>query len=175
MGQKFSAKYGWRKPIGPENIIGETEIGQDTNTLIFPGISSCTSITFRCADRLVGVHLTIADDVSVFGRLIEGVKERVGPVLAVYHIGRLNHSWSGWNGQDGLGWPAQAATVKDLLGIDNDTPSYFAVTQDSWRDVRVTRAGTAVSAESRVRFVGNYDDGASWDTDLVLALAPAVG
>ena len=174
MKQRFSAHNGWRNAVGGANVIGETEVGEHANTLFYQGISTCTSITFRCANKLVGIHLTVLEDVSMFGRLLEGVKERAGPILAIYHIGRIHNSAGGWNSQDDLAWPAQAARVRYLMGCDETVQSFYAQTQAGTRDVRIVRNGAAIAARSRPLQIGNLDDNASWTTALPLLEAPGV-
>ncbi|QDC10137.1 hypothetical protein FHY55_13155 [Oceanicola sp. D3] len=141
MGTQFSPRYGFRAGGGTDEIIRETCGGWNAGRLVYPGVSSCTTITFRDgAGNLAGLHLAMSDTLIMAGRLIELVRPHLaGGVTAVIHVGRMSDTLGGWNTQPGYDWPAQAVTVRGLVNAPA-VPTYYVDTPHGGYDVQVEPA-----------------------------------
>ncbi|RYG89726.1 hypothetical protein EU803_16365 [Loktanella sp. IMCC34160] len=150
MGMKFLASRGTWRQMGDVNIIRETQMGWHPTQLFFPGVSSCTTITFRLnSGRLMGMHLTIADSTADFDNLLSQVEAgSAGGVHSIYHVGALTSSGSGWNSKSKMQWGKQAKAVRKQVG-NKGLPSYFLMTPSSGVDVRMTTTGAGVTCETR--------------------------
>jgi hypothetical protein len=95
---------------GPENVIGEDQMGNDRDrVLYYPNVSSCTTITLLLDDgALIGGHLTTAtlreSAEAVFREMVGRLLHR--KVVRFYIVGAMEVG-SGWNSDPDYRWPAR--------------------------------------------------------------------
>ena len=164
MSTRFSPKYGFQGTADTDDIIRETCGGFNAGPLVFPGVSSCTTISIRDGQgNMAGLHLAMLDSLPMAGRLLEYIRQNLpAGISAIAHVGRLNDSSNGWNSGNGFDWPTQAATVKAALNAGPMIPTYFVETPQGGYDVRVSPAmgaGFDVSLKPQSGHPPNFTDG----------------
>ena len=147
----------------PLNVIRETQAGWDQQELIYPGISSCTSITMLLASgELIGTHLTFADSADDFQTALIKLRTRTnGNVREIYHVGKMRAQGHGWNTGVGLSWPEQAATLRKKMGALN-ARSFACFLPQHGYDVRMQVVNNAVVCAARPESRDPWTDG--WAT-----------
>ncbi|SIN96358.1 hypothetical protein [Vannielia litorea] len=103
--------------IGPLDVIREETVGWDAAAVIYPSVSSCTTVTlYNGAAGMAGFHVTMGTTQPKVAALLDRAATHLGGVTHIVHAGRLTQSLpGGWNTFNGLQWPQQAATMRAMI------------------------------------------------------------
>jgi hypothetical protein len=105
--------------LGKASLITETQYGYaEESQIIYPGVSSCTTITLLLEDTAIGMHLTKADPATDVDAIVDQLKVvRAGrPVRKMYAVGALLSKSTGWKGEARYTWPMQLSTFNTSFG-----------------------------------------------------------
>ena len=161
MAFKYSASRKSFTQMGALEKVFEDQVGWDKDTLIFPGVSSCTTITFRLSSkRVLGLHLTIGTPLDDVMALVDHVNaNKRGNITDICFVGHLTTLGSGWSSDPKYQWPRQATSIKADAGSYAAHIHYRKLTQA--RDVRIEALSTG-GFLCQTRAVGKGDE--DWKT-----------
>lgn len=134
--------------FGPVNEIRETEYGTGVGgTVLYPGVSTCTTLTLLLSDgAVIGAHFAKPDPTAAVDAIVAQMNAvRAGRAVSqLYLVGVLRYrSPDGFMGTPRYAWPALITTFNQAFGRNGGDLAQGFIQTEGGRHYRATSGGAA--------------------------------
>lgn len=132
-------------------VVREEYFGIDPSNILFPGLSSCISVTADSPHGLIGLHITVATEDHIVSEMLSKITDCVGPAYIVGQIQEFkSKTFKGFNTRKKI-----SSKIRGAAGGIHKVYFYDIGTLSKDADVLVTKNGNGLDfGWAHIRKVG---------------------